>query len=68
MPRLTPVGAAPQTTVVIPVYNAADEARDCIASVLRHTDLSQTRVLVITTAAPRPMSSRCSPSLKAPRA
>jgi len=48
------IGAAPRTTVVIAVYNAADEVRACLASVLRHTDLDRHRVLVIDDGSPEP--------------
>lgn len=34
-------------TVVVPVYNACDEARACLESLIRHTDLSRVRVIVI---------------------
>jgi len=51
---LMPIAPAPRTTVVIPIYNAAKEARDCIKSVLRHTDLSHTRVLIINDGSPEP--------------
>jgi glycosyltransferase involved in cell wall biosynthesis/GT2 family glycosyltransferase len=36
-----------RTSIIIPVYNAPDEVNACISSVLRYTDLSRDRVLVI---------------------
>jgi len=38
---------APPTAIVIPVYNAYEELRDCIASIQKHTDLTENRVIVI---------------------
>ncbi len=52
------IGQAPRCTVVIPVYNAPDEVRDCIASVIRHTDLTRDRLLVIDDASPDPAIGR----------
>lgn len=60
-----PVAAAPtaarriglppaRTTVIVPVYNAPDEVRDCLNSVLKHTDLSRDRLLVIDDGSPDP--------------
>lgn len=48
------IGLAPRTTIVIPVYNAPEEVRDCITSVIRHTDLQRDRVLVIDDGSPDP--------------
>lgn len=47
---LPPVG----TTIIIPVYNAPEAVRDCIRSVLEHTDLKRNRLLVIDDASPDP--------------
>ncbi|MCP9835633.1 glycoside hydrolase family 99-like domain-containing protein [Cyanobium sp. La Preciosa 7G6] len=47
IPAITRVGCAQRTSIIIPVYNAPDEVNACISSVLRHTDLSRNRVLVI---------------------
>ena len=41
------IGAALPCTIVIPVYNAPDEVAACIASVIKHTNLQETQVLVI---------------------
>lgn len=49
---LTFAPVIPRTTIVIPVYNAADEVRDCLRSVIKHTDLTQNRVIVIDDASP----------------
>ncbi len=38
---------AQRTAVIIPVYNAYEELRECIASVQEHTDLKKNRVIVI---------------------
>lgn len=48
------IGAALPTTVVIPVYNAPEEVRACITSVLKHTDLRETEILVIDDGSPDP--------------
>lgn len=48
------IGPAPRTTVIIPVYNAPEEARDAIVSVLKHTDLTRDRLLVINDGSPDP--------------
>lgn len=39
--------AAPRTTVVIPVYNAYEEFKECINSVAKHTDLNVNSVIII---------------------
>jgi glycosyltransferase involved in cell wall biosynthesis/GT2 family glycosyltransferase len=39
--------AAPPTAVIVPVYNAYEELRECIASVQEHTNLEKNRVIVI---------------------
>lgn len=44
----------PRTTIIIPVYNAPDEAQACIASVLKHTDTVRNPVLVINDGSPDP--------------
>ena len=54
LPAAARIGQAPRTTIVIPVYNAPDEVRDCITSVIRHTDLARDRVLVIDDGSPDP--------------
>jgi glycosyltransferase involved in cell wall biosynthesis/GT2 family glycosyltransferase len=38
---------APPTVVIIPVYNAYEEFRECIASVQKHTNLAENRLIVI---------------------
>lgn len=49
------IGLPPaRTTVIVPVYNAPDEVRDCLRSVLKHTDLTQNRLLVIDDGSPDP--------------
>lgn len=49
------VGRAPErTTVVVPVYNAPAEVRDCLRSVIKHTDLLRNRLLVIDDGSPDP--------------
>lgn len=49
------VGLPPaRTTVIVPVYNAPDEVRDCLRSVLKHTDLARDRLLVIDDGSPDP--------------
>ena len=54
VPAATRIGQAPRATIVIPVYNAPDEVRDCITSVLQHTDLTREQVLVIDDGSPDP--------------
>ena len=46
---------APATAIIIPVYNAYDELRECIASIQEHTDLAKNRVIVIDDASNDPM-------------
>lgn len=46
--------AIPRTTVVVPVYNAPEEVRACLASVVKHTDLEKNRVIVIDDGSPDP--------------
>ncbi|QSX79647.1 glycoside hydrolase family 99-like domain-containing protein [Agrilutibacter solisilvae] len=41
------VARARNTTIVVPVYNACDEVRACLDSLVRNTDLSRNRVIVI---------------------
>lgn len=42
------IGLPPaRTTIIVPVYNAPEAVRDCIRSVLAHTDLSREHLLVI---------------------
>lgn len=48
------IGIAPRTTIVIPVYNAPDEVRDCLTSILKHTDLATNTVLVVDDCSPDP--------------
>ncbi|PRD29688.1 UNVERIFIED_CONTAM: wxcX [Trichonephila clavipes] len=49
------VGLPPaRTTVIVPVYNAPEEVRDCLRSVLKHTDLTRDRLLVIDDGSPDP--------------
>ena len=38
---------APPTAIIIPVYNAYEELRECIASVQKHTNLAENRLIVI---------------------
>ncbi len=45
---------APPTTIIIPVYNAYEELRQCIASVQKHTDLTENRLLVMDDASDDP--------------
>jgi glycosyltransferase involved in cell wall biosynthesis/GT2 family glycosyltransferase len=44
--------AIPSTTIVVPVYNAPEEVRDCLHSVIKHTDLIRNRVMVIDDGSP----------------
>jgi len=48
------IGAAPPTTIIIPVHDAVEEVRACIASVLHHTDLRDTEVMIIDDASSDP--------------
>ncbi|WP_233835408.1 glycoside hydrolase family 99-like domain-containing protein [Paraburkholderia sp. ZP32-5] len=41
------IGYAPRTSIIVPVYNAASAVRDCLESVLKHTDLKRDRLIVI---------------------
>ncbi|WP_196871748.1 glycoside hydrolase family 99-like domain-containing protein [Sphingobium sp. JAI105] len=54
VPTTVRLGHVPRTTVVIPVYNAPDEVRNCIASVIRHTDLARNQIVVIDDGSPDP--------------
>ena len=65
VPASARVGQASTTTIVIPVYNASAEVRDCINSVLRHTDLQQDRIVVIDDGSPDPAVSTVLDSFKA---
>jgi len=38
---------APATAIIIPVYNAYEELRECIASVQKHTNLAENRLIII---------------------
>lgn len=49
---VTPAPQAPTVTIIIPVYNASDEVRDCIVSVIKHTDLIANRLIVIDDCSP----------------
>lgn len=46
--------ASPPTTIVIPVYNAPEEVRDCVRSVIKHTDLNANQVIIIDDNSPDP--------------
>ncbi|BAX59872.1 glycoside hydrolase family 99-like domain-containing protein [Burkholderia stabilis] len=48
------IGYAPPTTVIVPVYNAVTAVRDCLRSVLQHTDLTRDRLIVIDDGSPDP--------------
>ena len=48
------IGAALPCTIVIPVYNAPEEVAACIESVIKHTNLQETQVLVIDDGSPDP--------------
>ena len=39
--------SAPGTAIIIPVYNAYEELRECIGSVIAYTDLTENRLIVI---------------------
>lgn len=41
------IGVAPPVSVIIPIFNAPDEVRACIASVLKHTELAETEIILI---------------------
>lgn len=41
------IGYAPSTTIIIPVFNAPEEVRVCLSSVIKHTDRARDRILVI---------------------
>lgn len=51
---LDAVPVVPRTTIIVPVYNAPDEVRDCLQSVIKHTDLRHARVIVIDDGSPDP--------------
>ncbi|SEF11804.1 Glycosyltransferase involved in cell wall bisynthesis [Burkholderia sp. WP9] len=51
-PAARTVGCAPRTTIIVPVYNAASVVRDCLTSVLKHTDLVRDRLIVIDDGSP----------------
>ena len=51
---LQTIGAAPPVTIIIPVFNALEEVRACIASVLKHTDFSETELIIIDDASSDP--------------
>lgn len=44
----------PVCTIIVPVYNAPDETRACIESVIKHTDLSHNRVVIMDDCSPDP--------------
>lgn len=46
------IGLSPPCTVVVPVYNAPEEVRNCLVSLLHHTDLIRDKILVIDDASP----------------
>lgn len=46
--------AAARTTIVVPVFNAHDEVKNCLASLERHVDFKVARVLVINDASTDP--------------
>ncbi|MEE2741617.1 MAG: glycoside hydrolase family 99-like domain-containing protein [Pseudomonadota bacterium] len=48
------IGAALPCTIVIPVYNAPEEVRACITSVIKHTNLKDNQLLVIDDGSPDP--------------
>jgi glycosyltransferase involved in cell wall biosynthesis/GT2 family glycosyltransferase len=39
--------AAPQSAIIIPVYNAYEEVQECVRSVQQHTNLRENRLIVI---------------------
>jgi glycosyltransferase involved in cell wall biosynthesis/GT2 family glycosyltransferase len=41
------IGKPQGTTIVVPVYNAPSEVRNCLRSILKHTDLRRNRLLII---------------------
>ncbi len=43
---------APRTTIVVPVYNAATETKNCIDSIVKHTNLERNRVILIDDGSP----------------
>jgi GT2 family glycosyltransferase len=50
---LLPAAGLPQVSIVVPVYNAADDVARCVESVLRHTT-GRARLLLIDDASPDP--------------
>lgn len=41
------VGAARPVSIIVPVFNAPDEVRACLASLFKHSDLTETEIIVI---------------------
>lgn len=41
------IGAARPVSIIIPVYNAPEQLRACLTSVIQHTDLRETEVIII---------------------
>lgn len=48
-----PAGALPRVAVVVPIWNAAEDVRRCVASVLRHTT-GDARLILVDDASPDP--------------
>lgn len=46
-PKVRPMVPARATTIVVPVFNAPNEVRACLDSIVKHSDLARTRVIVI---------------------
>ncbi|WP_158259902.1 glycoside hydrolase family 99-like domain-containing protein [Phyllobacterium phragmitis] len=46
-PKYIPAAGSSQLTIIIPVYNAYDQVRGCIESVLKNSDMSRVKLLVI---------------------
>ncbi|WP_407865340.1 glycoside hydrolase family 99-like domain-containing protein [Phyllobacterium phragmitis] len=45
--KYIPTAGSSQLTIIIPVYNAYDEVRECINSVLMNSDMSRVKLLII---------------------
>ncbi len=52
MPEQSSSQTIPKTTIIVPVYNAPDEVRDCIRSLVKHTDLKSNRLVIIDDCSP----------------
>lgn len=44
----------PMCDIIIPVYNAVEELKECVASLMQHTDLNNNRIIIINDKSPDP--------------